>query len=115
MKFLGLMGVAVSVLTMSNIFYMEAASAGNCNHPGRVNKRQVKQDARLDHGKANGELTRRENRRLQAQQMKLARKERRMRASGDGLTKQERKNLEKSQDRLSGNIYEQKHDAQDRN
>ena len=81
----------------------------------RVNVRQHKQQHRLTHGAKNGSLTKREYKNLQKKQIKLNRTEKRMRLSGDGLNKKEAAILENKQDRMSKNIYRQKHDNQDRN
>lgn len=81
----------------------------------RVNHRQVKQQKRLCQGVKSGELTGKEAKRLSKQQAALARKERQMRLSGNGLSKGEAARLERAQDQLSRNIYHQKHDGQDRN
>lgn len=81
---------------------------------GRINNRQCKQKGRIVHGVKSGALTKRETLGLASQQAKLARAERRMRQSGDGLTLKERARLEHRQDHLSRNIYRQKNDNQTR-
>jgi hypothetical protein len=81
---------------------------------GRINNRQCKQHGRIYQGVSNGALTRNEAYRLGTQQQRLAQREQRMRASGNGLTASERFRLEQQQDNLSQNIYSQKHDAQTR-
>lgn len=81
----------------------------------RVNHRQVKQHKRIGQGVKSGELTGKEAKRLSKQQTALARKERQMRLSGNGLNKGEAARLEQAQDQLSRNIYRQKNDGQDRN
>lgn len=101
-------------LTMSVLLGL-AVCAQDADARGRVNHRQIKQQARINQGIGNGELTRREAFRVQRNQAKLARQEQRMRASGDGLTAKERVKLERQQDQLSKQIYNQKHDGQDRN
>lgn len=77
-----------------------------------VNGRQHRQQDRIGQGVSSGELTRREARGLEKQQMRIARSEARMRASGGGLSPAERERLAYRQDRASVNIYEQKHDGQ---
>ncbi|MBV1686756.1 hypothetical protein KRR38_03475 [Novosphingobium sp. G106] len=78
----------------------------------RVNARQHHQQDRIGQGVRSGELTRREARGLEQQQMRIARSEARMRASGGGLSPAERSRLAYRQDRASVNIYQQKHDGQ---
>lgn len=78
-----------------------------------VNKTQQNQDGRIYNGIQSGALTPQEAQRLQMQQSKFAAEEARMRASGSGLSIQERARLDNQQDRMSQNIYKQKHDAQD--
>lgn len=90
---------------------------GNPNHPGHslydVNKTQQNQDGRIYNGIQSGALTPHEAQRLEAQQSKFAAEEARMRASGNGLSLQERARLDNQQDRMSKSIYNQKHDGQD--
>ena len=78
----------------------------------RVNVRQRRQGARIVAGVCAGQLTRREAARLSARQAALARDERTM--SIGGLGPRERLALERRQDRLSRDIYRQRHDAQNR-
>jgi hypothetical protein len=80
----------------------------------RVNARQHHQQHRIGEGVRSGELTRREARGLERQQFRIARTEARMRASGGGLSREERARLAYRQNRASVNIYQQKHDGQTR-
>ncbi|NJK95301.1 MAG: hypothetical protein HC905_10645 [Bacteroidales bacterium] len=76
-----------------------------------VTERQVNQQARIQNGKQSGELTRKEKRHLQAQQVKIHRDKKA--AKSDGVvTAAERRKLHREQSRASRNIYRQKHDAQ---
>ena len=81
----------------------------------RVNHRQKHQQKRLALGVKDSSLTKKEYYGLQKQQAKLNRMESKMRLSDGGLSKKEAARLESSQDRLSKNIYKQKHDDQNRN
>ena len=90
-------------------------NSGNNHHNGQyynVNQNQRNQDQRISQGIQSGELTGREAGRLEAQQGRFAVKEAEMRQ--DGLTFKERRKLDAYQDQMSQNIYNQKHDAQDR-
>lgn len=80
----------------------------------RINQRQGHQQHRIYNGVRSGELTPRETWRLERQQGRIARYERRSRADGPGLTYRERYRLERMQDRASRNIYRQRHDRQGR-
>ena len=115
MKSLFTLGMISTLIAGAGIFVFTAeAQANNPRVHHRVNHRQLRQQGRIGQGMCNGELTKKESARLQMQQQRLAAKEQRMRASGDGLTAKEHYRLEKQQDNLSQNIYQQKHDNQDR-
>jgi hypothetical protein len=77
----------------------------------RVGKRQVQQQARIKEGVKSGELTRREVRRLEREQAKIAVDK--AKAKSDGVvTPAERAKLTREQNRASRHIVKQKHDAQ---
>ena len=78
-----------------------------------IDARQENQDDRIDQGEASGELTKREENRLEAQQERIEDKEDRAKADGV-VTKRERASLKRSENRASRNIAKQKHDRQDR-
>lgn len=79
----------------------------------RVDKRQARQEQRIDQGIASGELTRPEAARLTRQQNRIDRAE--AHADADGrLTRREALGLERMQDRSSRRIAHAKHDAQAR-
>lgn len=80
----------------------------------RINQRQAHQQHRIYHGVRSGQLTGREAWRLERQQARIARYERRSRRDGPSLTGRERYRLERMQDRASRNIYRQRHDRQGR-
>lgn len=80
--------------------------------PG-VNKRQHQQKQRIKQGVVSGSLTAREAVRLQREQQKINRQERRFKSDGT-LTRDERVTLHRSQNRASRHIYQQKHDDQSR-
>lgn len=77
----------------------------------RVTKRQVQQQARIKEGVKSGELNRREVRRLEREQAKIAIDK--AKAKSDGVvTPAERAKLKREQNRASRHIARQKHDAQ---
>ena len=82
---------------------------------GLIHNRQERQQQRIAHGIANGQLTARETARLESREARLNREIRGMRASnGAALTPAERALVERRQNRLSRSIYRQTHDAQTR-
>lgn len=77
----------------------------------RIDKREARQEQRIDQGVASGQLTPRETRRLQAREARVENAE--ARAKSDGVvTSQERKHLAHLQNKDSAAIYRQKHDRQ---
>ncbi|HEX8180251.1 MAG TPA: hypothetical protein VF525_11965 [Pyrinomonadaceae bacterium] len=84
-------------------------------HPRGVNARERHQEQRIHQGVRSGELTRRETARLQAEQARIRVAEAFARRSGGTFTARERARIERAQNRASKDIYQQKHDHQDRN
>jgi len=95
---------------------LSAVSFAQTNHHGwykkNINKRQENQQDRIAKGIDDGQLTPREAARLEGQEARINREERRYRRSGDGLSLRERAKLEKDLNRESHRIYRQKHDGQ---
>ncbi|WP_280153531.1 hypothetical protein [Piscinibacter sp. XHJ-5] len=87
--------------------FAQAASAAT---PG-VDKRETRQENRIQQGVASGELTARETVRLEREQAAVNKAEAHAKADGT-VTKHERKRLHKLQNHTSRDIYRQKHDAQ---
>jgi uncharacterized protein YdeI (BOF family) len=80
-----------------------------------VNERQRNQQQRIRQGVRSGELTGVEAARLQRRESQIRLNEARARRSGGEFTPQERARIQGQLDRSSQRIYQQKHDAQDRN
>ncbi|MDO9082271.1 MAG: hypothetical protein Q7U56_03185 [Humidesulfovibrio sp.] len=78
--------------------------------PG-LDKREANMEKRIEQGKASGALTEKEAARLEKREAKLEKAEEKAKADGV-VTKQERKRLNKKADRLSDDIYREKHDKQ---
>ena len=77
----------------------------------RIDKRQEKQDDRIERGIETGELTRKETRRLEKGQEHIDNLEEK--ALGDGkVTKGEKRRINKAQNKQSQRIYNQRHDEQ---
>lgn len=87
-------------------------SAGGTKTP-LIDAREKNQKARIKQGVKSGELTRRETKRLVAEQKKIKRDEAKAKSDGT-VTPQERKRLSREQNRASKDIYKQKHDRQKR-
>ncbi|MBS1992720.1 MAG: hypothetical protein JSS86_24420 [Cyanobacteria bacterium SZAS LIN-2] len=79
-----------------------------------VNARQHRQHNRICNGVQSGQLTKRESRRIRGQEAVLRKQEAYYRATGNGLSNKERNRLEREQNHLSHEIYNQKHDGQTR-
>jgi len=78
----------------------------------KVTKRQMRQQERINEGVKSGELTRREQKRLEHQQMKIETDKEK--AKSDGVvTPKERAKLKREQDRASRNIYRKKHNERE--
>ena len=78
--------------------------------PG-VDKREVRQDARIQQGVASGRLTAKETYRLEKEQAAINKAEDKAKADGQ-VTRAERRRLHKMQDHASRDIHRQKHDRQ---
>lgn len=102
-KFLAL-AAAASVLAM--------AAPASAQAWQSINQRQANLDQRIDMGVRNGSLTRSEAVRLRAEFNDLNRLEARYRATGGGLSMQERADLDRRFDSLSARIRYERHDSQ---
>jgi uncharacterized protein YdeI (BOF family) len=80
-----------------------------------VNERQRNQQQRIRQGVRSGELTGVEAARIQRRESQIRLNEARARRSGGEFTPEERARIQGQLDRSSQIIYQQKHDAQDRN
>ena len=101
------MNLKLLVASAAVLFSLPAFAAG-------VNQRANRQEARINQGVQSGELTAREANRLDNRQDRIDAQLARDRADGPGLTPHERAKLQRHENRLSRDIYRQKHDAQRR-
>ena len=85
----------------------------NAQSTPRVDQRQHNQHARIRHGVASGELTRREAANAIHDQRHLRRAERRVKADGH-VTRRERARLHRQQNQASRELRRNKHDVQTR-
>jgi len=100
------------LLIVITIIGLGLSSAAAQTATPKVTKRQIRQQERINEGAKSGELTRREGKRLEHQQMKIeADKEK---AKADGVvTPRERAKLKHEQNRASRNIYRKKHNERE--
>jgi len=77
----------------------------------RVERREAKQEARIDQGVASGQLNARETQRLEREQKHIATAETKAEADGK-VTNKERAHLSHMQNKASRDIRREKHDAQ---
>jgi hypothetical protein len=100
-----LMTVAVAALLLrGDLIY---------SHPN-INERERRQQRRIFDGVQDGELTRKEVKKLEREQAKIHYKEAKAKADGD-FTAKERARIQKKQNHASRHIYREKHDHQARN
>ena len=84
------------------------------HHPAGINARFRDQQARIHQGVRSGQLTRREQYRLDARDSRIRTQEYRDRLSGGKFTSAERHHIQRELNHSSNAIYRQKHDAQTR-
>src|ERR1051326_1587731 len=81
-------------------------------HEGRVQQRKENQQARIAQGVENGSLTAGETANLEHKESNLNKEIRAdSKANGGNLTNNEKRQINRQQNRLSGNIYRDKHNA----
>lgn len=79
----------------------------------KISRKELRQRARIAEGRASGELTPREARKLRRQQRRIH--QRKERAGADGqLSPGEQRRIDRAQRRASRNIYRKKHNARQR-
>jgi len=100
-----------TVISAAALTLFGAAAFAQAASTPSVDKRQERQEARIQQGAASGSLTAREQRKLARQQKSIANAEERAKADGT-VTKQERAKLQHRENKASRDIARQKHDAQ---
>jgi uncharacterized protein YdbL (DUF1318 family) len=82
---------------------------------GRIQERKENQQQRIGEGVENGSLTPNETRKLESKETNLNKEIRHdRRQNGGNLTNKEKAQINRQQNRLSKDIYKQKHDGQHR-
>jgi len=87
------------------------AQAASAPQTPRVDKREARQDTRIQNGVASGQLNAKETYRLEKEQAAVNKAEDKAKADGK-VTAKERRHLDRMQDRASRDIHRQKHDRQ---
>jgi Skp family chaperone for outer membrane proteins len=102
--------VTISVLVFSSALSLQAHAG---IHDPRVNHRQHNQKLRIAQGVKSGELTQSEAKDLHGDQKEIRTEEKEFKSDGK-LTKAERLKLHQDQNSASKEIYQDKHNAQER-
>jgi hypothetical protein len=109
MRFIPTLSATLLALASASAF-AQAASAPGTATPG-IDKREARQEQRIDQGVKSGQLNARETLRLEREQKRIAVAEQKAKADGT-VTPQERKKIHLMQDKASRDIHREKHDAQ---
>lgn len=100
--------IMIAVAVMVGILSASEVNAqGRCCTPP-INNEQIKQHHRIQHGKASGQLNRREAHRLRAEQRHIQSLKQLAKADGR-VSRKERAYIEAEQARASAHIYRHKH------
>ncbi|HEX7252205.1 MAG TPA: hypothetical protein VF376_04920 [Thermoanaerobaculia bacterium] len=100
----GLHAIGIVTLASAALFVASSASADE------INQRKENQQDRIGQGVQSGQLTAGETARLETKESALNHEERDMRKLDNGkLTAQDRRTINRQQNRLSRNIYRDKH------
>ncbi len=96
----------------ASLFLIAAAVAQTAPPPGTAGQRKANQQERIAQGVKSGQLTARETSHLEAKEASVNREERNMRAANRGkLTAADRAALNARQNKISNDIYRDKHNA----
>lgn len=112
MRKLGIITAAAMILGLAGSSF---AQTYHHRQQYNINKRQARQQKRIEEGVQNGRLTPRETQSLIRREAKISDREAKYRASGGKLTLKERAKLERDLNRENRSIYHQNHDRQGTN
>ncbi len=105
------MKITILALGTSLLFGMSAV-AQTAPPPGTAGQRKLDQQARIAQGVKSGQLTAHETANLEGREASVNKEERTMRADNGGkLTAADRAALNNRQNKISGSIYKDKHNA----
>ncbi|MFN8002501.1 MAG: hypothetical protein U0X75_15945 [Acidobacteriota bacterium] len=104
----------LSTAGLLTILAVGALAQTPADNTPRIRNRQIEQQRRIGQGVRSGELTRREARRLEHNQREINQEKRE--AKSDGVvTRDERQDIRRDQNRANRQIYRAKHNRRDRN
>jgi hypothetical protein len=111
MKMTGLVAMAGFIMSVG-LSPVHAETAWQKNHPRRteVNKRLGNQNRRINQGVKNGTLTKAQAGQLHKDDRQIRQEERDMASQNGGhITKQEQRTLNQQENKVSNQIYDEKH------
>jgi hypothetical protein len=97
--------------TSQDIYSLRHDAQANPNPNNPIDQRRANEEKRIAAGIRDDSLTPNEAARLQRQQTHISREEARFKSDGT-FTQAERRHIVRDENRASGNIYRQRHDAQ---
>ena len=100
--------ISVMMFNLSSVSFAQTPETKSEKKEDVVEKREARQQKRIEEGVKNGSLTPEETKKLEAQQANLKTAEQKAMADGK-MTKKEFKQIEKKQNRASNNIRNKKH------
>ncbi len=107
-----LSGAALIVLNVAPVFAQQTDTSSTPSNPPTINQRKENQQDRIANGVQSGQLTAGETKNLETKEAGINKEEAGMRAEDDGhLTSADRSLLNKQQNGLSNQIYQDKHNA----
>ena len=106
--------MSTRALILATLLAVAGAASAQTTDPAAtpgIDKRQARQQQRIEQGKASGQLTEKEATRMQKRQDRIAQREAQAKADGT-VTAKERARLQHQQNKASRKIRHNKHDAQ---
>jgi len=103
----------IVTMAMGMALMTSGAYAATAEHPRGINAREHRQVARIKQGVQGDELTRAELDKLRADEAAVRAEERVYRQTGNGLNRQETRDLERDLNKTSREIYRAKHNNQE--
>ena len=97
------------VLAAPIITFAQDVNDASTRHRAGINARERRQAARIREGRQDDQITRGELNRLRADEAAIRAEERVYRRSGDGLSRWERRDLQRDLNRTSREIYRLRH------
>jgi len=109
-RHIGVLVLGLALVAPAAAFAQDTTTPADRHHSKMsVNARERRQKNRIKDGKEDGQLTKGELDKLKADEAAIRAEEKVYRASGDGLNKRERKDLQKDLNKTSREIRRAKH------